>query len=315
MKYKDYYEILGVARDAKPEDIKRAYRRMARKYHPDVSKEPDAEERFKEVNEAHEVLSDTKKRAAYDRLGSGWREGQDFRPPPDFDFTYSSDQASPEDLSRFSDFFASIFGHGFSGAGTRGFDDFARASRDQTARIAITLEEAFQGTTRTLQLSTPELDAQGHVRHSSRTLRVRIPKGVGKGQHIRLTGQGQPAHGGGKAGDLYLEIDLLPHPLYRVEGRDVHLELPIAPWEAALGATVAVPTLGGPVNLRIPAGSQTGRKLRLKSRGLPGDPPGDEYVLLAIVVPEANTDKAREAYRRFAEELPFDPRAKLGVQS
>lgn len=311
MQYKDYYKILGVPRTATKDEIKRAYRKLARKYHPDVSKEPDAEARFKEINEAHEVLHDPKKRAAYDQLGSDWQAGQEFRPPPGAERYYSEQHFGAEDLGRFSDFFASIFGgRGFR---TGGFRDVAMEGQDQTARIVISLEEAYRGTTRTVQMATPELDAQGHLVNRRRTLKVRIPPGVTEGQQIRLAGQGSPGQHGGRNGDLYLEVALEPHRLFRSEGKDVHLTLPIAPWEAALGAVVPVPTLGGPVNLRIPAGSQSGRKMRLKGRGLPGNPAGDEYVVLEIRIPEANTEPARRLYRQMQEELAFNPRASLGV--
>ncbi len=316
MEYKDYYKILGVPRTASQEEIKRAYRKLARKYHPDVSKEPDAEARFKEINEAHEVLKDPEKRAAYDALGTQWQAGQEFRPPPGGfrqEFRYGGEEV---DLGQFSDFFASLFGGGLGGFS--GFRQSGRkASRrgqDQTARVELTLEEAYQGTTRTLRLETPQRDAQGQIKSQLRTLRVRIPPGVSEGRQIRLAGQGLPGIGGGPAGDLYLQVHLRPHPFFQVEGRDVLLRLPVAPWEAALGAMVQVPTLGGPVSLRIPAGSQSGKRMRLKGRGLPGNPPGDQYVTLEIYTPEATTEAQKECYRRM--ETLFDdfrPRAKLGV--
>jgi curved DNA-binding protein len=317
MEYKDYYQILGVSRDASREEIKRAYRKLARKYHPDVSKEANAEARFKEINEAHEVLHDPEKRAAYDQLGTGWHAGQEFRPPPG-GAHYRSTGAGmgPDDLSGFSDFFASIFGgRGFeggfgAGADFRGFD---AQGQDQHARIRLSLEEAYQGVTRNLQLESTEVDAQGRVSRRPRSLKVRIPAGATEGRRIRLAGQGGRGREGHPNGDLYLEVELLPHRFFRAEGRDVYLELPVAPWEAALGATVPVPTLGGTVNLRIPAGSQSGNKLRLKGRGLPGRPPGDEYVVLQVRVPEASGEAARRLYREMAEQLAFNPRAELGV--
>ncbi len=308
MEYKDYYKILGLARGAKPDDIKRAYRRLARKYHPDVSKEPDAEARFKEINEAHEVLKDPEKRAAYDALGSGWRAGQDFHPPPGGGFEQHEFHFRPEDMGQFSDFFASLFGRGARGAQTR-----RRRGEDQNARLRIDLTEAFSGATRQVRLDEPVLGADGRVQSRSRTLNVRIPAGVTQGQQIRLAGQGSPGLAGGSAGDLYLEIDLAPHPLFRVEGKDIHVEVPIAPWEAALGATIPVPTLGGSVKLKVPAGSQSGRRLRLKGRGLPGQPAGDELVELVIVTPPAHTEAEQALYRRMAESFSFNPRAKIGV--
>jgi curved DNA-binding protein len=311
MEYKDYYKILGVARDASQEDIKRAFRKLARKYHPDVSKEPNAEARFKEVNEAHEVLHDKEKRAAYDALGSGWQPGQEFRPPPSGPgFRHQEFHFSEGDAAQFSDFFSSIFGGaGFSGRG----EPRPRRGQDQTARLRIRLEDAFHGVTRQLQLDVPEIDANGHVVSRPRTLNVRIPAGVTQGQQIRLAGQGSPGQRGGPAGDLFLEIEFESHAFLHPEGKNIHLNLPISPWEAALGATVSVPTLGGAVSLKIPPGTQTGRRLRLKGRGLPGDPPGDAYVQIEIVTPEAHTEEAKEAYRHLAKTCAFNPRAKLGV--
>ncbi len=312
MEYKDYYKILGVARNASPDDIKRAFRKLARKYHPDVSKEPNAEARFKEVNEAAEVLRDAEKRAAYDALGSGWQAGQEFRPPPGRGpgAQHREFRFSQGDSAQFSDFFSTLFGE--AGYGPRG-EPRPRRGQDQTARLRIRLEDAYQGVTRQLQLDVPELDANGQVASQTRTLNVRIPAGVTQGQQIRLAGQGSPGFKGGPAGDLFLEVDFEPHPFLHPEGKNIHLHLPVSPWEAALGATVPVPTLGGSVSLKVPAGTQTGRRLRLKGRGLPGDPPGDAYVQIEIVTPAADTDAAREAYARLAQVCAFNPRAKLGV--
>lgn len=314
MEYKDYYKVLGVARDAAQDEIKRAYRKLARKYHPDVSKEPDAEEKFKEVAEAYEVLKDPEKRKAYDELGSRWQEGQEFRPPPDWGgagFEAHAEGFPGGGAEAFSDFFESLFGQRFGG-GARAHTVRMRG-RDEHARIQIGIEDAFQGATRTLALRVPEQDAAGAMRMRERTLNVRIPRGVRPGQHIRLAGQGAPGLGGGEAGDLYLEVAFAAHPLYRVEGADLHLQLPVAPWEAALGATVRVPTPEGAVELKVPPNSAGGRRLRLKGRGLPGRTPGDLYVTVEIVTPPAESDKTREFYRRMAKEFPFNPRAKLGV--
>lgn len=309
MDYKDYYKILGVARGASQEEIKRAYRRLARKYHPDVSKEANAEDRFKEVQEAYEVLKDPEKRAAYDQLGSNWRSGQEFRPPPDWGKGFEFTTFGTEDDSGFSDFFASLFGSRspFAQRSTRS-GHFARAGQDHVAKIQIDLEDAFRGGTQTIELKAPQLSEDGHVLVKPRTLRVTIPAGIVEGQRIRLVGQGSPGVHGGQAGDLYLEVSFRPHRLFEVDGRDVKLTLPIAPWEAALGATVQTPTLAGPVDLRIPAGAKSGQKLRLKGRGLPGNPPGDQYVELKIVLPPATTPKARELFERMRDELPFNPR-------
>ncbi len=314
MQFKDYYQIMGVARDATQDEIKRAYRKLARKYHPDVSKVADAEVRFKELGEAYEVLKDAEKRAAYDQLGADFKGGQDFRPPPDWNagFEFSGGGFTGGDAADYSDFFESLFGRGFrAGGGARA--SFHARGEDHHAKVLIDLEDSYQGATRTITLRVPGVDAQGHVITRERVLNVSIPKGIREGQHIRLSGQGSAGAGEGKAGDLYLEVEFRPHPLYRVEGRDLYLDLPVTPWEAALGATVKVPTLGGIVELKVPEGSTSGRKLRLKGRGIPGDPPGDCYVMLAIALPPANSDAAKAFYRKMAQEMNFNPRAKLGV--
>jgi curved DNA-binding protein len=300
MEYKDYYKILGVGRDASAEDIKRAYRKLARQYHPDKNKAKGAEDKFKEANEANEVLSDPKKRAAYDQLGANWKAGQNFTPPPGWEGMFTGGgmgrgrgaggggfQAGGD----FSDFFSTLFG----GAG--GFQDFQRGNfgapppQDQRAELTVGLEDSYHGAQRTLSL--------GH----GRQLSVRIPKGITDGQTIRLAGQGV------NGGDLLLEVSLAPHPEFKVEGRDVHATATIAPWEAALGARVPVRTLGGTVELTIPEGSQSGRKMRLKGRGLPGTPPGDQIVTLSIVTPPAADAADRSFYgemeRRFTA---FKPR-------
>ncbi|HWK73386.1 MAG TPA: DnaJ C-terminal domain-containing protein [Povalibacter sp.] len=316
MDYKDYYKIMGVGRDASQDEIKRVYRKLARKFHPDVSKEANAEEKFKEVQEAYEVLKDPEKRAAYDQLGTQWRQGQQFTPPPDWgrDFEFSTSFGGRED-SGFSDFFSSLFGARSAFREQRGggnFGGFAAAGEDRAAKIQIDLEDAFHGGAHTIELKSPQLDEHGRVTVKPRMLKVSIPAGVIEGQKIRLAGQGSPGSGGAPAGDLYLEIGIKPHRLYQVEGRDITLTLPVAPWEAALGATIETPTLAGPVELRIPANARAGQKLRLKGRGLPGGTPGDQYVVLKIVLPPADTPQARELYEQMQKELPFDPRAELG---
>ena len=292
MRFRDYYETLGVARGASQDDIKRAYRRLARKFHPDVSKEADAESRFKEVGEAYEVLKDPEKRSAYDRFGKDWKHGQEFRPPPGWERQFGFGGGGFSGDSGFSDFFESLFGRsGFAGA----HGPMRARGGDQNATIEIPLEDAYRGTTRNITVG-------------GRMLSVRIPKGITEGQRIRLGGQGGAGAGGRPAGDLYLTVTYAAHPLFRAEGRDVHLKLPVAPWEAALGTTVAVPTLGGKVDLKIPRGSRSGRSLRLKARGLPGRPNGDQYVTLEIVTPPADTPEAESLYRKMAESMRFDPR-------
>ncbi len=292
-------------------EIKRAYRKLARKYHPDVSKEADAEARFKDLGEAYAVLKDTDKRAAYDQLGADWKAGQEFRPPPNWDAGF---EFSGGDADSFSDFFESLFGQGMgaspAGRASRGRHD---RGEDHHAKVMIDLEDAYRGATRSISLQSPEVDHGGHVTTRARTLSVKIPKGVKQGQRIRLSGQGSPGSGDGRAGDLYLEIEFNPHKRFRVDGRDVYLELPVAPWEAALGATVKAPTPDGPVDLKIPADTTRARKLRLKGRGIPGQPAGDLYVELAITLPPADSDAARALYKTMGQELNFDPRQHLGV--
>ena len=310
MQFKDYYRVLGVSRDASQDDIKRAYRKLARKYHPDVSKETDAEARFKELGEAYEVLKDPEKRAAYDQFGDQWRAGEEFRPPPDWDAGFEF-RGGPSGAG-FSDFFESLFG----GAGpfaAAGQSDAARGGfrargEDHHAKILISLEDAYRGGARSVRLQMPELNARGQLVLVQRSLNVSIPKGIVAGQRIRLSGQGAPGPGGGPAGDLYLEVEFEPQRRFRAEGRDIYAVVPVTPWEAALGARIPVATLGGTVEVSVPAGAQSGQKLRLKGRGLPGKPGGDHYVELRMVTPPANDAAARDLYRRMAEQFNFDPR-------
>lgn len=315
MDFKDYYNVMGLERNASQDEIKRAYRKLARKYHPDVSKEADAEARFKELGEAYAVLKDPEKRAAYDDLGANWKAGQDFHPPPDWDagYEFSGGGFTGGDGSVYSDFFESLFGHGFGSAQTnRRHAGYRARGEDHHAKVLIELEVAYRGATRDITLRTPELDNSGHVTEKQRTLSVKIPKGVRQGQRIRLAGQGSPSIGGGGAGDLYLEIEFRPHKLFRVEGRDIYFDLPVTPWEAALGATIKAPTPEGPVDLKIPAGTTTGRKMRLRKRGIPGSPPGDLYATVAITLPAADSDAARELYRKMSQDFAYDPRKNLG---
>ena len=284
MQYKDYYEILGVARGTDAEEVKRAYRKLARKYHPDVSKEKNAENKFKELQEAYEVLRDPDKRAAYDQLGRDYRPGQQFRPPPDWSqrFGHSGSQRF-SDLNGFSDFFSSLFG------GTAG----VAAPEADAGFLEVTVEEAFAGTKRRVMLN------EGG---RARSVDVQIPAGVSEGQSLRIPGVGgRPS--------LIFRLKLRPHNLYVLQGKDVQIELPLAPWEAALGAKVAVPTLGGTVELTVPAGAQSGQKLRLRGRGFPGTPGGDQFVIIKLVTPAAGSSQQREAYERMKREFKFDPRA------
>jgi len=314
MKFQDYYQTLGVARDASPEDIKRAYRKLARKYHPDVSKEPDAEARFKQIGEASEVLQDPEKRAAYDAVGAQQAGGSgDFQPPPGWDtgFEFSGRGDEGFDAQDHSDFFEALFGRAARGMGAQ-----RRAmhmpGQDHHAKVLIDLEDAYRGAQRSISLRVPVLDAEGRGVLQERTLAINIPKGIREGQHLRLAGQGGPGLGDAPAGDLFLEIEFNTHRLYRVVGRDVYVDLPLAPWEAALGASVAVPTPDGEVELTIPPGSAAGRKLRLKGKGIPGSPAGDLYAVLTIALPPAGSDMAKHAYAALKAAAPdFDPRASL----
>jgi curved DNA-binding protein len=311
VEFKDYYAIMGVARDASPEDIKRAYRRLARKYHPDVSKEKDAEERFKEIGEAYEVLHDPEKRAAYDQLGKR-PAGEEFRPPPDWRFEFDAEPGGGGAGGMHSDFFEQLFGGLAGGRGGRGGRaTFRSRGFDTTARVEVTLEEAFRGTTRTLSLQRVERDKDGRAKPRTQQLNVRIPAGVADGQQIRVPAQGEPGIGGESPGDLFLEMHIVPHRWFRLEGRDVWLDLPVTPWEVALGETVRVPTLAGRVDLRIPKGSQTDRQLRLKERGMPGSPPGDQFVVLKIVAPPADTPEREALYKELAAATQMNPRAAM----
>jgi curved DNA-binding protein len=318
MDYKDYYAVMGVARDATQDDIKRAYRKLARKYHPDVSKAPNAEVRFKELGEAYEVLKDPEKRAAYDQLGQQWQAGQEFRPPPDWGagFEFSGGVGDEAGTAQFSDFFESLFGRsgGFGAAGFSRSSHAAGRGEDHHSRVDISLRDAFRGATLGLQLRIPEYDAQGHLRERLRKLQVKIPRGVTSGKRIRLAGQGGAGFKGGPAGDLYLEVWLRPDSLYQFEGKDVYVNLPVTPWEAALGGKVQVPTLAGKVDLNIPAGSRSGQKLRLRGRGLPvpGETPGDQFAVLQIMTPPADNAERKAFYEKMARELPFNPRAQMG---
>lgn len=313
MEFKDYYQILGVAHDAPADAIKKAFRKLARKYHPDVSKEPDAGKRMAEINEAHTVLSDPEKRAAYDQLGRHV-PGEEFRPPPGWDqgFEFTEHGRGGPESAEFSDFFSEIFGRmGREGAQRRGRSADGASTypgNDHHARILLDLEDSFSGPLRQITLRAPRLDAKGRLVLEERTLSVKIPTGIREGQIIRLAGQGEPGVGNGRAGDLLLEVQFKPHARLRAQGRDLHLGLPVAPWEAALGGEVPVRLPSGELSVRVPAGAQTGGQLRVRGKGLPSDPPGDLYIELRIVAPPAATPKARELYEALAKETAFDAR-------
>jgi curved DNA-binding protein len=336
MKFKDYYETLGVARDASPEEIKKAYRKLAHQYHPDVSKDPAGEEKFKEVNEAYKTLKDAELRKAYDQLGAH-AAGEDFRPPPDWasqfgqggregfaaaDFPFPG---GPEEVD-LSDLFEELAraqharagrsrrAHRTDATGAEYTQGFRSPGQDFEITAPVTLEQAAEGTVLELHLQMREYDAAGHLHVVPRSLKARIPKGVTDGQRMRLPGRGGKGLNGGKNGDLYLHIVLQPHPLFRPSEHDVYLDLPVTPWEAALGATVEVPTLGGAVTLKIPAGTPAGRKMRLAGRGLPkpGGGQGDLIAIIQIVTAPEPSEQEKTLYRQLAEVSAFDPRRHLG---
>ena len=312
MEYKDYYETLGVKRDASADEIKRAYRKLARKFHPDVNAVPEAAEKFKAVSEAYSALKDPETRAAYDQLGKGWKAGQGFEPPPDWNHPFRAREAPDRaEESAFSDFFENLFRRGHSGHFGQDFD---QRGQDQHARIELSVEDVFSGATKTLTLRMPQADASGRVAIRERRVSVKVPKGIGEGQHIRLRGQGAPGTGRGGAGDLILEVVLAPHPVFRIDGRDLYLDLPVSPWEAALGGKVSMTTPGGAVDIVIPKNARAGQKLRLKGRGLPGKTAGDLYAVLKIVNPPVKTSQERAAFEKMAKEFNFDPRRHMGAK-
>jgi len=323
MDFKDYYSALGVDRNASDDDIRKAYRKLARKYHPDVSKEPDADRKMRDINEARDVLQDKEKRAAYDaladRVARGGSPEGGFHPPPGWDEGFEfhrGPHAGPSDHADFSEFFSSLFGDAMRRGGGRGAGAAPRGrGEDHHAAIEISLEDALHGAERQISLRAQVVDEQGHPRFETRTLDVRIPAGVRPGQFIRLTGQGLPGYGGEPAGDLYLEVRIAAHKLYRIEGSDLYMTLPVSPAEAALGAQVTVPVPGGGhVDVTVPPNARGGMKLRLKERGLPGKSPGHLYLLLEIALPPADSQAVRDAYAQLAKASePWDPRKNLGA--
>jgi curved DNA-binding protein len=322
VKYRDYYEILGIARTASQDEIQKAYRKLARKYHPDVSKAKDAEDRFKEIGEAYEVLKDPDKRSKYDQLGENWKSGQEFRPPPGWESQFSSGRGAGGTEFRwssgggdFSDFFETLFGGaGFRDAFSRGRGGqeprWRQAGADHEATIRIGLEDAFRGSTKSITLQTQTTAPTGQITVQEKNYEVKIPAGILTGQKIRLGGQGGEGMGGGPRGDLYLKVEVEPHPIYRVEGNDLYLDLAITPWEAALGTELQISTLAGPVTMKIPAGTQTGQKLRLRGKGMPNPKgaQGNLYAVITIKVPKKLTERERELFEELQSVSRFDPR-------
>lgn len=330
VKFKDYYEILGVPRTASADDIKKAYRKLARKFHPDINKASGAEAKFKEIGEANEVLSDPEKRGRYDQLGANWQAGQDFRPPPGYENMHYEFRGAPgggrggrgfnpRDMGEFSDFFESLFGQQFGGGrpGTRPAmwepeeEEQFPGGGDQEVSITISLEEACHGATKSIRLQSTEPDARGRMQAQTKTYQVKIPPGITEGARIRLAGQGARSPGNGHAGDLYLKVQIAPHPTFRVNGHDLEVDLPLAPWEAALGARVNIPTLEGPAALTIAAGTESGQRLRLRGKGMKqgkGLEPGDLLVAIKIVVPKKLSPREKELFEELAKVSSFKPR-------
>lgn len=308
MEFKDYYAVLGVKPDTPIDDIKRAYRKLARQYHPDVSKESDAESKFKEINEAWEVIKDPQKRAQYDNIRNGAHQQQaGFNNNQHAYYQSDGQDFSPEQAAQFSEFFESIFGQG-------GFEPhharraFKTKGQDYHVKMSLPLDVAFNGGVQTLQIQVP---GQGEAK--AKSLQVKIPPGVLTGSQIRLKDQGGPGMHGGPNGDLYIEIEIAVHPYFSLQQKDVYLNLPLTPWEAVLGATLMVPTLGGNVSVKIPPVSQSGKKMRLKGRGMPGNPSGDQYIIFQIQVPEPQNEQDKALFEEMAKTMPFNPRKNLGV--
>jgi curved DNA-binding protein len=312
MKYKDYYATLGVTRTASDDEIKKAYRRLARKYHPDVSKEANAKEQFQEVSEAYEALKDKEKRAAYDGLGT-LKAGEEMRPPPDWQQRYNADGATgADDLGGLdlADLFAALNrGHGRGPQAAQG----PMPGEDYEAAVPIGLEDAMHGTEVALQLAVRELGADGRIARSTKHIKARIPAGATDGQRLRLRGQGAAGHNGGPAGDLYLHVALHPHPLFRTSKHDLYLDVPVTPWEAALGAQVEIPTPSGRVSVKIAPGSKAGQQLRLAGKGIPKPQggAGDLYAVISIAVPATLTDSERKLFEELRVTSSFNPRAHL----
>jgi len=336
VKFQDYYEILGVPRTATQREIQRAYRKLARQYHPDVNKAKGAEEKFKQINEAHEALRDPDKRRRYDALGANWRMGQDFSPPPGWEnihFEFHPGTGGTQgfdfrnlgaDGADFSDFFRTLFGGGLGGGGFGGFPgggmgpsarpagDWPVPGRDIEADVTISLEDAYRGAKKSVSFEVGEPDGQGRVRRTTKTYEVTIPAGISNGGRIRLAGQGAKGMGGSGAGDLYLRIHIAPHPIFRTHEHDLEVDIAIAPWEAALGAKVEVPTLDGAVTMTLPAGTQSGQRMRLRGKGLPkrGGTRGDLYAIIQIAVPRNLSPQERELFEQLSRASSFNPRSK-----
>jgi curved DNA-binding protein len=332
MEYKDYYKLLGVSRSASKEDISKAFKKLARKYHPDLNpNNAAAEAKFKEINEAYEVLKDGKKRKLYDQFGSNWEHGQNFQPPPGYENANFGGGGFGGGGADFSDFFETIFGGGGPGGpggpgggfrsgfqqggfggggfGGGGYQQRPRRGSDSEATYELTLDEAFRGGSKSITLQEQVTGPEGIPRMTTKTLEVNVPPGIKDGQKVRLANQGNPGMGGGSKGDLYLKIKLMPHPMFKVSDSDVILDLQLAPWEAALGASIRIPTLDGAVEMRIPPGMGSGKKLRIKGKGLgPANKRGDQFVRILIQVPDILTAEERDLWEKLQETSNFKPR-------
>lgn len=313
MEFKDYYKVMGLEKNASPEDIKRAYRKLARKYHPDVSKEPDAENKFKTLGEAYEVLKDPEKRSKYDQYGQYWKDSerayhQQHQQRPHGAGAYHTYQ-NAQSAADFEEFLNSIFRQQQQQQRRPEYEQ--EQAQDIHTKLWIQLEDSFHGAEKTFQLQTPVMDPMGRMTHQTRTIKVKIPRGIEDKKQIRLKGQGDQGLSG-RRGDLYIEVNIHPHALFHFQHKDIHLELPISPWEAGLGASVEVPTLGGPVKLKIPKHTQAGKQMRLKGRGLPGNPAGDQIITLKIVIPMEDNESLNQLYEQMAKTVHFNPRSQLG---
>ena len=323
MEFKDYYKILGVNKNATADEIKKEYRKLARKFHPDVSKMPDAEKRFKEIGEAYEVLKDPEKRKLYDQYGSEWKTGkqqEEFRKK----YQQQSQQKDQSGFGRssydfgggyessgdYSDFFEFLFG-GQRRGGRSTRQSFSQKGQDVDASIQIPISDAFHGATRRISFNVQSINPEGHKTTTPKSLNIKIPKGIKNGQKIRLQGQGGAGINGGENGDMFIKVEFEKHPYLKAEGADVYMDLPVAPWEAALGNMIKIPAPGGDIKIKIPAGSVQGKKLRLRGKGIPAKKPGDLYIVINLVLPPANTDKAKQLYEQM-KDLNFNPRANFG---
>lgn len=314
MEFKDYYKTLEVSKNATTEQIKKAYRKLARKHHPDVSKDPDAEKKFKEIGEAYEVLKDSEKRKLYDQYGSDWKTGkQQEEYQKQYQQQYQGSASGFEggfDNRGYSDFFENLFGGAWRQGGFQR-QPIQQKGEDIQASITIPVSDAFHGSARHISFTIQSLASDGRVITKPKKLKVNIPKGIKSGQKIRLAGQGSPGYNGGENGDLFIKVEYEKNAIYSVDGADIYVNLPVAPWEAALGSSIVVPLPGGDIKLKIPANSFHGKKLRLKGKGIPSKSPGNLYVVINIVLPPADNEDAKKVYEQM-KDLNFNPRINFG---